>query len=115
MNQENPIGMNGLAFVEFASPKPEDLESLFVHFGFCRRGQHKQKPITLWEQQAIHFLLNQASEGAAYDFQAAHGPSLCAMGWRVHNPEQAWEISIQRGATPAKKTRSWISCNHGYW
>ena len=44
---ENPMGLNGFEFVEFASPKPGVLEPVFEVLGFKAVARHRSKKVTL--------------------------------------------------------------------
>lgn len=73
----------GFAFVEFATPKPDELVGLFAHMGFAEIGQHKTLPVRLFHQGGIYFVLNQISNSFAAEFSAAHGPAAAAAGFYV--------------------------------
>lgn len=94
----NPVGLRGIDFVEFASPDPEALDRLFRAFGFSKTRRHASKQIDLYEQHDIVFLLNREPRSFAATFHAAHGPSICSMGWRVDDAKQAIETAVARGA-----------------
>lgn len=99
-NVENPVGIEGMAFLEYTSAKPQDLRSLFKRMGFSRTGQHKSKKIELYEQNQCVFLLNEEPGSFALDFQKSHGPSICSMGWKVKDAKKAFEVAVSRGAKP---------------
>lgn len=94
----NPIGLDGIEFVEFASPRPEELHRLFLEFGFSRTMKHRDKNIELYEQNDIRFLLNREKSSFGGKFSGVHGPSICAMGWRVANSAEAFKAAVSRGA-----------------
>ena len=80
---DNPIGLDGFEFVEFTSPDPEALARMFSQLGFTHVGTHRRKAIRHYCQGDIHFLLNMEPAGHAAEFRGAHGPSACAMAFRV--------------------------------
>ena len=45
---ENPMGLDGFEFVEFASPVPGVLENAFSLLGFTEVARHRSKNVTLW-------------------------------------------------------------------
>jgi 4-hydroxyphenylpyruvate dioxygenase len=94
----NPVGLQGLDFIEFASPEPERLDRLFQAFGFSRTLHHPTRRIDLYEQGDIRLLLNRGINSFAASFSALHGPSISAMGWRVHDGLKAREAAVARGA-----------------
>jgi 4-hydroxyphenylpyruvate dioxygenase len=98
MTSENPIGLRGIDFVEFASPEPEKLDELFLAFGFSRLARHEGQDVVHYAQNDIHFLLNREPGSFAEDFARRHGPSICSMGWRVDDPQAAVDEAVRRGA-----------------
>lgn len=98
----NYLSLDGIEFVEFASPKPKDLEKLFLEFGFSKTKKHKDKDISYFNQNDIHFLLNNEPTTMAEKFYLAHGPSISAMGWRVKNAKAALKAAVERGAKECK-------------
>lgn len=97
---ENPIGLDGIEFIEFASQKPEELESLFYKVGFQKIGQHKRKNVTLYRQNQNNFVINNEPGSFALKFAKQHGPAICATGLRVKNAQKAFEMAVARGAKP---------------
>jgi len=47
---ENPMGIDGFEFVEFASPDPAALHVLFRKLGFAQVARHKTRPIYNYRQ-----------------------------------------------------------------
>lgn len=97
---ENPLGLDGIEFIEFASPNPQALEQLFFKFGFQKIGQHKRKPVTLYRQNQVNFVINNESGTFASKFAKQHGASICATGFRVKSAQRAFDLAVQRGARP---------------
>ena len=97
--QSNPTGLEGLDFVVWSTPDPGTLDALFQGFGFSRLHAHRDRRLVHYRQGGMHFLLDREAEGFAADFAAAHGPSICAMGWRVRDAAAALEAAVARGAT----------------
>ena len=97
---ENPVGLNGFAFVEYAGPDVNYLSQLFKSMGFIKVAQHKEKEISVYRQGDCHFVLNNEPETFARQFAKDHGPSICSTGFRVKNSSQAFEAAVSRGARP---------------
>lgn len=96
----NPMGTDGFEFVEFASPNPQALGQLFVQLGFKAVAQHRSKQVTLYRQGDISFLVNAEPDSFAQNFAREHGPSVCAIAFRVADAARAWERALTLGATP---------------
>ncbi|MDW8478823.1 MAG: 4-hydroxyphenylpyruvate dioxygenase [Xanthomonadales bacterium] len=97
---DNPMGIDGFQFVEFASPEPEALHRLFRQMGFAPVWRHRDRPITVYRQGAVDFLVNEDPASFAADFARAHGPSACGFAIRFRKPA-AWvrEQVLARGGT----------------
>jgi 4-hydroxyphenylpyruvate dioxygenase len=97
---ENPMGLMGFEFVEFASPTPNVLEPVFELLGFQRVAVHRSKDVALYRQGDINFIINHEPHSAAAYFAAEHGPSACGMAFRVANAPKAYALALERGAQP---------------
>ncbi len=97
---ENPMGLDGFEFVEFASPKPGVLEEAFKLLGFTEVAHHRSKDVTLWRQGDINFIINSEHKSHAYYFAQEHGPSACGMAFRVKDAHKAYTRAIDLGAQP---------------
>ena len=98
----NPMGTDGFEFVEYAAPEPTLLRSLFERLGFPVVARHRSKNVTLHSQGDINFVINAEPGSFGQQFAKLHGPSVCAMGFRVHDAAAAFERAISLGATPHK-------------
>ena len=85
---ENPMGINGFEFVEFAAPaaQADMMRTYLQNLGFSAVAQHKSRNITLYRQGTINFLLNEDPDSFAADFAREHGPSACGFAIRFSKP-----------------------------
>jgi 4-hydroxyphenylpyruvate dioxygenase len=97
---DNPMGLNGFEFVEFASPTPGVLEPLFELMGFTAVAKHRSKDVTLFRQGEINFVLNKEPGSKAAFFAEEHGPCACGMAFRVADAHQAYSRALEQGAQP---------------
>jgi 4-hydroxyphenylpyruvate dioxygenase len=97
---ENPMGLMGFEFVEFASPASQPLEPLFEKMGFTLVARHRSKNVVLYRQGDINFIVNREPKSLAGYFAAEHGPSACAMAFRVRDSHKAYERALEMGAQP---------------
>jgi 4-hydroxyphenylpyruvate dioxygenase len=100
LDSHNPIGLDGIEFVELAGPDPDALHRLLLAFGFSRTMRHAARAIDLYEQHDIRFLLHREPGGFAGAFARAHGPCIPAMGWRVKDARAGAAAALARGARP---------------
>ena len=97
---DNPMGLLGFEFVEFASPTPGVLEPVFEMLGFTKVASHRSKNVTLYRQGDINFIINAEPRSVASYFAAEHGPSACGLAFRVRNSRLAYERALELGAEP---------------
>ncbi len=97
----NPCGLRGISFIELAAPDPDAIHRLLLAFGFSRTMRHRARAVDLYEQGGIVMLLDRSPTGFSARFTAAHGPCICAMGWRVDDPRAAQSAAVARGARAA--------------
>ena len=97
---DNPMGLCGFEFVEFASPAAEVLEPLFEKLGFNLVAKHRSKDVVLFRQGDINFVVNREPRSPAGYFAAEHGPGPCAMAFRVRDSHQAYARALALGAQP---------------
>ena len=78
---DNPMGLMGFEFVEFASPTPHTLEPVFEQLGFTLVARHRSKDVVLYRQGEINFIVNNEPKSQAAYFANEHGPSACGMAF----------------------------------
>ncbi len=97
---DNPMGLMGFEFVEFASPTPNTLEPVFEQLGFSLVARHRSKDVVLYRQGAINFIVNREPKSPAGYFAAEHGPCACGLAFRVRDSHKAYALALERGAQP---------------
>ena len=97
---ENPMGLMGFEFVEFAAPAANTLEPLFEKLGFSLVARHRSKDVLLYRQGEINFIVNREPKSPAGFFAAEHGPSACGLAFRVKDSHLAYERALALGAQP---------------
>ena len=97
---DNPMGLMGFEFVEFASPQPGTLEPVFEKLGFTLVAKHRSKDVVLFRQGDINFIVNREPKSYAGYFAAEHGPSACGLAFRVRDSHQAYSRALELGAQP---------------
>ena len=97
---DNPIGTDGFEFVEYTAPDVMALHALFERMGFRAVARHRSKDVTLFRQGDVNFVVNAEKDSHGSRFAAAHGPSACAMAFRVKDAAAAYRKLVELGATP---------------
>ncbi|GAB2503319.1 4-hydroxyphenylpyruvate dioxygenase [Lysobacter humi (ex Lee et al. 2017)] len=85
---ENPMGINGFEFVEFAAPEGQGpmMRDYLERLGFTAVAKHRERAVTLFRQGGINFLLNEQPDSFGSDFAAKHGPSASGFAIRFGKP-----------------------------
>jgi 4-hydroxyphenylpyruvate dioxygenase len=95
---ENPMGTDGFEFVEYAAPDPKAMGALFERLGFKAIARHRHKDVVLYRQGEINFIVNAEPDSFAQRFARLHGPSICAIAFRVADAKVASERAVDLGA-----------------
>jgi 4-hydroxyphenylpyruvate dioxygenase len=95
---ENPMGTAGFEFIEYTAPDPIALGKVFETLGFKAIAKHRKKNVTLYRQGGINFLINAEQDSFAQRFARLHGPSICAIAFRVDDAAKAYQRALELGA-----------------
>ncbi len=94
----NPMGTDGFEFIEYTAPDPAELGKLFESMGFTAVAKHRSKDVTLYRQGDVNFIVNAEPASFAQGFARVHGPSICAIAFRVRHAAQAYKRALSLGA-----------------
>src|SRR5258707_2146907 len=95
---ENPAGTDGFEFIEYAAPDPRAMGELFERLGFKAIAHHRHKNVILYRQGGINYIVNAEPDSFAQRFAHLHGPSICAIAFRVQDAKSAYERCVDLGA-----------------
>ncbi|HRD95245.1 MAG TPA: 4-hydroxyphenylpyruvate dioxygenase [Rubrivivax sp.] len=95
---DNPMGTDGFEFIEYAAPDPAAMAALFERMGFVAIARHRHKNVLLYRQGEINFIVNAEPDSFAQRFARLHGPSICAIAFRVQDARAAIERAKDLGA-----------------
>ncbi|MGR3539813.1 MAG: 4-hydroxyphenylpyruvate dioxygenase [Hasllibacter sp.] len=99
ITEDNPAGLDGFEFVEFAGPDPRAIREQFRKMGYAHVADRRGGGCELWQQGDVSYLLT-TGPGHAAGFAAAHGPCAPAMGWRTADAKAAFDHAVAQGAEP---------------
>jgi len=68
--------------------------------GFRAVGKHRHKEVMLYRQGDVNFIVNAEVDSFAKSFARVHGPSACAMAFRVKDAAKAYARALSLGAEP---------------
>jgi 4-hydroxyphenylpyruvate dioxygenase len=107
----NPMGTDGFEFVEYTAADPQLLRTLFERLGFPAIARHRSKNVTLHNQGQINFIINAEPDSFAQAFARQHGPSACAMAFRVRDAAYAFSRALELGAKPGPQSAGPMELN----
>lgn len=87
----NPLGIDGLEFVEYATSQPQAFGNLLERMGFAAVARHRSREVMLYRQGSMNLIVN--SHGAASD-----APVISAIALRVRDAAFAHQHSLELGA-----------------
>lgn len=98
----NPIGLEGIEFIEYATSRPQALGQVLETMGFRPIARHRSREILLYRQGGINVIVN--AHGQAHSGGLASGaaltdkPVIAAMAFRVRDAAAAYRRALDRGA-----------------
>ncbi len=95
---DNPMGTDGFEFVEYAGPDPKALGAQFESMGFKAIAKHRHKDVILFRQGEVSFIVNAEPGSFGQSFARVHGPSVCAIAFRVRDAAAAYRRALGLGA-----------------
>ena len=93
----NPLGMNGIEFIEYATSQPQALGALLQQMGFAAVARHRSREVMLYRQGSMNLIVN-AHADALPSMAPGNTPTLSAMALRVQDASRAHRRSIDLGA-----------------
>ncbi len=87
----NPLGMDGIEFIEYATTQPQAFADLLQRMGFVPLARHRSREVTLYRQGPMNLIVN--SHGAK-----STTPTLSAIALRVRDAAFAHKHSLDLGA-----------------
>ena len=99
-SNDNPMGLDGFEFVEFAAPKRGILEPVFRMLGLLHVADHRSKAVQLWRQNDINFIINYEPKSYAWYLAEEHGPCATGLAFRVADAHEAYGRALALGAEP---------------
>jgi 4-hydroxyphenylpyruvate dioxygenase len=87
----NPLGVDGIEFVEYATAQPQAFGAVLQQMGFAAVARHRSREVVLYRQGGMNVIVN--SHGAP-----PGPPVLAAIALRVRDAAFAYRHSVDLGA-----------------
>lgn len=96
----NPLGIDGIEFIEYATTEPLALGAVLERMGFEQVGRHRSREVVLYTQGEMNVIVNadvSAWSGFDHEVQATN---LSAIALRVRDANEAYRRVTELGAWP---------------
>jgi 4-hydroxyphenylpyruvate dioxygenase len=87
----NPLGMDGIEFIEYTTSQPQAFGALLQKMGFAAVARHRSREVMLYRQGTMNLIVNSHSA-------TEQTPTLAAVALRVRDAGQAFRRSLDLGA-----------------
>jgi 4-hydroxyphenylpyruvate dioxygenase len=87
----NPLGMDGIEFIEYTTTQPQAFGALLQKMGFAAVARHRSREVMLYRQGTMNLIVNSHSA-------TERTPTLAAVALRVRDAGQAFRRSLDLGA-----------------
>ena len=94
----NPMGMDGIEFIEFSTAKPQALGQVLEMMGFRPVARHRSREVLLYHQGEMNIIINAHAGGLPRSVQPNETPVIAAIALRVRDAASAYRHALDRGA-----------------
>ena len=94
----NPLGFDGIEFIEFATSKPQALGGVLERMGFRPIARHRSREVELYRQGTMNIIVNAQPADVPRTVQPVERPILSAFAVRVRDADAAFQRAKELGA-----------------
>ena len=94
----NQLGLDGVEFIEYATPKPQALGQVLEMMGFRPVARHRSREVLLYRQGSLNVVVNAHPTDVSGAGHGSQAPSISAIALRVRDARAAYGYVIERGA-----------------
>ncbi len=94
----NPLGLDGIEFIEFATSRPQALGQVLEMMGFRPVARHRSREVLLYRQGDMNVVINAHVSGQPSHQRPAENPVITAVALRVRDAATAYQRALDRGA-----------------
>lgn len=103
----NPVGMDGIEFIELATSRPQALGGVLEKMGFHPIARHRSREVELYRQGTMNLVVNSQAADVPRTLEPVEPTTISAFAIRVRDADAAfrraldlgaWEIPVRAGA-----------------
>jgi 4-hydroxyphenylpyruvate dioxygenase len=94
----NPLGLDGIEFIEYATSEPQEFGTLLQKMGFCAVARHRSREVVLYRQGSMNLIVNAHPDALPGLSSPGSTPALAAIALRVRDAAYAHRHAVELGA-----------------
>lgn len=94
----NPLGIDGIEFIEYATSQPLALGALLEQMGFGATARHRSREVTLYRQGGMNVIVNADPRALPQGEEGPQATVISAIALRVRDADAAYRHAIDMGA-----------------
>jgi len=94
----NPLGLDGIEFVEYVTSRPQALGQVLEMMGFRPVARHRSREVLLYRQGTMNVVINAHVSARPRSVQPTEVPQIAAIALRVRDAASAYRRALERGA-----------------
>src|SRR5215213_2692872 len=98
----NPLGIDGIEFIEYATSTPQALGQVLETMGFRPIARHRSREVLLYRQGDMNVIINAHHSPLPSAAEPAETPVIAAICFRVRDAAAAYRRALDKGAWPVQ-------------
>ena len=94
----NPLGLDGIEFIEYATRRPQALGQVLETLGYRPVARHRSRAVLLYRQGDMNVVVNASHSAAPASAGESDTPSIAAIALRVRDAAAAYQRALELGA-----------------
>jgi 4-hydroxyphenylpyruvate dioxygenase len=94
----NPLGLDGIEFIEYATSQPQEFGGLLRKMGFSAVARHRSREVLLYRQGSMNLIVNAHPDALPGLSSPGSTPALAAIALRVRDAAYAYRHALDLGA-----------------
>lgn len=95
---DNPLGLDGIEFIEYTTSRPQALGQVLEMMGFKPVARHRSREVLLYRQGAMNVVINAHVSARPRSVAPSETPAIAAIALRVRDAAAAYKRALERGA-----------------
>jgi 4-hydroxyphenylpyruvate dioxygenase len=102
IDASNPLGLDGVEFIEYSTSRPQALGQVLETIGFRPIARHRSREVLLYRQGEMNVIINAHHSSLPSAAQPAETPVIAAICFRVRDAAAANRRALDKGAWPVQ-------------